>query len=290
MKKLFAMVLVVIMVMLLSSFNVRAETIEPSKQPQKCDFTPSDILIPETDEGEEKDGKITLEFLKQMSSWKELANTVLPIANIDRRKLKGEDWYSVMLIESLNKAPQTIPIYHDAEYVHLCIGGISLQEIDHDRLMRKYQAIIYIYNASNRLQLVLESKILNEYYMQVDVQSINLMDLEHPATAIGQHVVVKNGAKYWESSWNDGSGRYGIATDDNLYIPEDSIVTVNGVSYLDEVRTNVIESYYKPYSEVGDQKVQIETSKRRMLHICTETTDLGWVYAEDVVRIELVRI
>ena len=281
MKKLFAIVLS--LTLIFSTFGVRAKSVTFDDPP--LFHTASLNTSAEIDKQKElKDGKLTLEFLEKISSWKELVNTTLPISdNYDNIENK-EDYYSVMLIRSLTKT-RRIYIYHDAKYVKATLGGINLKQIDYDRLMKKFQAIINIYNASNELQLVWESKILSENYMQVDVKSTNLIAFDYPAGIVGQQVVLKADSIYWESAWNDGSSRFGIATDDNCYIPEDHIVTDNGVAYLDKNRANVIKSYYKPYAELGEDEIDINFWKFRMLHICTETTDLGWVYAENVMRV-----
>lgn len=283
MKKLFAIVLG--MALMFSSFTARAEAISLDTQTQS---TESQISLTDSIETKEvEDGKLTLELLQQMSSWEELVNTAIPISDSSYKHIENkEDFYTVMLINGINHK-LSLPVYHSAEYISHGLGGIKLKEIDYDRLMQKYQTIIDIYNASDELQLVWNPKILNENYMQVDITSTNVIAMKHPATKVGQQVVLKQGATYWESAWNDGSGKYGIATDTNRYIPEDYIVTVNGFAYyLDESRTTIMESYYKPYDELGEQESDIKPWKFRMVHICTETTDLGWVYAEDVVRVD----
>lgn len=254
MKKLFAIVF--IMFFLLTSFNAQAEA---------ADTNPN------------LDGKITLEFLNQMSSWEELVNTALPIWENSYNNIENkEDFYCIMLIKSID-APMMLPIYHNEEYIKVGFGGIKLKEIDEDRLFLKYQQIINIYNVSNELQLVLESKILSENNMQFYVYSTNVIECENLATEVGQLVKLKAGTNYWESCYNNGSGNHNV-------ISEDCVVTVNGVAYMDENWTNVVESYYKPYDELVEQEIVI--SKRRMLHVCTESTDLGWVYAEDALRVD----
>ena len=283
MKKLFAIALG--MALMFSSFTARAETISLDIQTRSPE--PRFSLTDSIETKEVEDGKLTLELIQQMSSWEELVNTTLPISDISWNNIENkEDFYCVMLIESINKR-MTVPVYHDEEYISCGLGGISLKKIDYTRLMQKYQEIIDIYNASNNLQVVWETKILNEDYMQVNIKSTNVIDIEHPVTQVGQKAILKNRAIYWESAFNDGSGKYGVATDTNHYIPEDYIVTVNGFAYYsDENRTTISESYYAPYDELGEKECDIKLWEFRMVHICTETTDLGWVYAEDVVGID----
>lgn len=274
MKKLLAIALGT--VIMFSSLTARVCAISP------------DTLQAETIKVEEaENGRLTMEFLEQMSSWEELVNTVLPISDIIRNDTENEeDIYCLMLIEGINKK-LTAHIYHNEEYVSLGLGGINLEEIDYCRFLRKCQEIIDIYNAYNDLELVWEPQILNEKYMQIDVKSTTAIDMSNPATQMGQKVVIKHDSIYWESAWHDGNGKYGIAADTNGYIPENSIVTVNGVAYYsDESRADIVGIYYKPYDELGEQGVDIVSWKIRMLHVCTETTDLGWVYPEDVVRCE----
>lgn len=280
MKKLFAIALV--MDFMLSGITARAETVSPDTQPQSSEPQSSLTDFVETKEAE--DGKITLELLQRITSWKELTNTAFSISDSNCNDTTNkEDFYCIMLITSINKR-STAPVYHDEEYISQSIGGIRLKEIDYNRLMQKYQKIIDIYNTSNNLQLVWKTKLLNEEIIQVDIKSTNISDREQPVTQVGQKAILKNGAIYWESAQNDGSGKHEVATDTNHYIPEDYVVTVNGYAYYsDKSRTTISESYYTPYGELGGKECDIKGSEFRMVHICTETTDLGWVYAEDVV-------
>ena len=54
---------------------------------------------------------------------------------------------------------------------------------------------------------------------------------------------------------------------------------VNGVAYLDK-NGKIISSYY------GTDPKQIETWAPRMLHICAEGIDLGWIYPTQIASIE----
>ncbi len=254
--------ILIIMTFLLLSVNTQ---VEAANIPQ------GEAVVTAT-ENQVQDGKITMEFLAQLSSWEELKNTVLPMAETYQNK---EDFYCVMLIRSLDK-PMVSPIYHDAEYIKIGFGGIKLNEIDYNRLMNKYQTIIDIYNASKEIQVGLETRI-SESILQVYVSSDNVFYMENTPTKIGQKVFLKPGTTYWESCYNDGSGRQGVVTDN-----DNSIVRVNGVAYLDENWT-VVGSYYKPYNELGETEVDINTSERRMLHICTEKSELGWIFAENAI-------
>lgn len=297
MKKLFAIVLGI--ALMLTSFTATAGAVEPATKSSPMTLFPYDSPEQETLEMIRRitdaevnneaipDGKLTLDVIENWSgSWEEFVNMTLPLEPINYAIIENvEDQYCVMLIRGINRK-MSLPIYHDKEYVSLGLGGLRVKEVQLSRLLTKFHSIINLYNATNEFQLVWEPKMLSEEILQVDVNSTNVERVEHPAQFIGQKVQLRKGALYWESSWNDGSGKYGMATDGNSFIPEDYIVTVNGCSYLDENWTNVTESYYTPYNMLGTQGLSIQTSKRRLLHICTETADLGWVYAEDVTRID----
>ena len=267
MKKIFAIILSI--TILFPSINARAEVTDDATMVVTSNQSETMEVV--------EDGELTIEVLQQISSWDEL-KALLSFNN----KENEEDLYCVMLLKGIDKT-HIAPLYHDMEYVGIGLGGIDRKVIDQDRLMKKFQTIIDIYNKSNDLQLVWESKILNDSYMQVDVRSTNLNVLNNPAIELGDIVTVSDDAIYWESSWNDGSGNYGIIRQDNAYVPEDNTVIVNGVSYLGTENT-VIESYYKPYNELTDNEVEIKFYERRMLHLCTPNGDLGWVYPEDVRR------
>lgn len=95
----------------------------------------------------------------------------------------------------------------------------------------------------------------------------------NPITSIGQLARVELGTVYWETSQNFGSGKYGIVSNNNAYIPDDLIVMVNGVAYLDD-NNNILSSSYGITQEIEDIKIY----KNRMLHISANGVDLGWVH------------
>lgn len=279
-KNLFAIVLGLILA--LSSFSVRAvENIAPgTTQTPELQSSPSEDAAETVD-----NNQLTIEVMQEMS-WEELVNAASLIKVNYNETDRLEDYYTTWLISELTER-MTVSIYHDMECISKNLG-FSIGNIDYNHLIQKYQCIIDVYNAYNNLQLVWETTISNGNFMQIDIWSTNVDELNHPATYVGQKVRLKEGATYWESSQNDGSGRCGIATVDNAFIPEDFVVTVNGFAYFDESRTEVLKSYYRPYSSLEGQEnaVKIIYYNRRMLHICTETIDLGWVYAEDVFAID----
>ena len=167
MKKLFAIALV--MNLMFSGCSARTETVSSDTNTQSSDsqFSMTDSV--ETKETE--DGTLTLGLMENMSSWEDLANTALSTSDND--STNTEDFYCKMLIKSINKR-STAPAYNNEEYISCSVGGICIKEIDSTRLMQKYQKIIDIYNTSNNLQLVWETKSLSEDYMQVDVKSTNI--------------------------------------------------------------------------------------------------------------------
>lgn len=295
MKKLFAMLLAV--ALLFSGFTAQtALAIEPATVDSPMTTFPYDSpeqetlemirQIVDTELSSTKpavpDGKLTLDIIENWpSSWEEFVNYNIPMnfsySNVESK----EDQYCITLIKSINHK-MTAPIYHDYEYVKSGMGGIKVQEVKLSRLIYKFHAIIELYNKTNEFDIVWQPKMLSEEIMQVDMESTNVEWLEHPAYAIGEVVQVKQGAKYWEASWNDGSGKYGIVTDSNPYFAEGSVLRVNGVSYLDDSWTDVLWSYCCPYTELNGDTTLLHLSRRRMLHLCSGTTDLGWFYAEDV--------
>jgi hypothetical protein len=277
MKKIFAIILMGVIIM---HFSLTACA--------EDNFTRWDIPEDSSDDTETEeveDGKLTLELLEQIESWEELCNKVLPISDVDRANIDNkEDQCCVALIESINVRNKS-HVYHDQEYISVGLVGIPMKGMNYNRLIQKYNEIIRIYNESNDLYLVWESKPLSGNCFQINVESTNSIDMRNPATKVGQKVILKPGIKYWESAENDGSGKYDTVTKNNTHIPRGGVVTVNGYAYYtDDSRNTIEELYYRSYSEIGDKEAHIiEPWRFRMLHICTPTTDLGWVYPEDVI-------
>lgn len=50
---------------------------------------------------------------------------------------------SIMLLQSINKSC-TLSVYHNMQYISTSIGDINLKEIEYERLMKNYQAIIFV--------------------------------------------------------------------------------------------------------------------------------------------------
>ena len=272
MKKLFAFTL--ILSILLCSFIVRAGETTLNAENSLTESETS-VNVQETETVEDNSTFLTSEWFAELFL-EESANKSQSITS-------EEDKYVSELSNGINKT-QTMPAYHDTCYVRYIIGGIALEKVDYDRLMQKFQRVIDRYNQyhDEDLQLEITPKILNEHNMQVEVNSANLKYLGNPVTCMGQlaHLELRSsiGVVYWESSQNFGSGKHGLATINNAYIPNDLVVTVNGVAYLDDYG-NIISSFY------GTTQ-RIEIWKKRMIHISANGIDLGWVYPTNLTRAE----
>lgn len=222
---------------------------------------------------------LTMDFFKNVSSWEELLTTV---DNIDVAT-DDEEWYCCWIINGIRHS-QIKPIYHNQQYISKIYGGIRIKDINKEQFLKKLDYIFNIYNASNHLYLKWKHTVLNEYFMQVDIKSLNAD--QGSATYLGQKVLLKEGSIYWESPEHDGTGRFGIVNETNPYIPADRKVLVNGfVYYTNERRESILKNSYCPFKELANSRLGINQGKYRMIHICTAETDLGWVWAEDVIPI-----
>ena len=111
-----------------------------------------------------------------------------------------EDYYCVLLIEGINQK-KTIPYSHNKEYVSFSLDDIKYKEIDNSRFLRKAEKIIEIYNASSKTRIYLEHLPLNRDYMQIRINSVDA--LTRPATQVGQKVLLKDYAVFYESAYGD---------------------------------------------------------------------------------------
>ena len=284
MKKMFAILLTLVLVFSVSATARVEATPAATTEPLAITATAVEGTTQATDttgtaeHQETPDGTLTIENIKQ-STWEELLKKIQNITSF-------EDKYVQCLVEAL-KEPQTIPIYHDTEYESYCMAGLRLDDIDTNRMIQKCQAVVDLYNASHSLQLEMTYKFYPTS-MSFDIKSTNLKDIENPVMEIGQFAVVKEGTVYWETSQDFGSGKHNTVTPSNIYVPQDRIVTVNAVSYLSE-DGNINSSFYRTFDQLQQQNpnVQIEIWQKRMVHICTDKTDLGWVYPENLTRYEV---
>lgn len=257
MKKTLMVVLSLLVVFL--NFGTIAKAMPTEKEP-KTEFRLSAEAVEE--------GDITAELLKGFSSWKELYDELVPMQYKGPKHYNSyEDWHLVNIMDGISRT-MTVPVYHNMEYTSFNYGGLDLKEVSYDRFMNKVHDIIDVYNkdAAEERKLVMDTRVTNSQFLSVELKSQNT--LFTPATQIGQRVKLKKGTKYWESAYGDGSGKYGI-------LSEDIECNVTGYAYLDENRENIIESY------VGDEKKDIFPWENRLVHISTDNTDLGWVWAEE---------
>ena len=275
MKKMFSIVLSMVFMVTCFSTQVYATS--------GVDKAPDETLVSTLDGEDPQDVIIGLGLLTQMDSWDEVQDLLDFFKGVD---VSNEDQVTMIFMDTLNE-PNTISVYHDEPYIKMSYGGTTLDSINLERLKNKFDVLCSIYNNSQD-ELTVEYTIQNysENILSMDIYSTNLEYLDNPATKIGQKVYLKPDTYYYESAKNDGSGKYGIANSGNQYIPEDMMVYVNGVAYLDDSRTNIIESEYIPYENLADSNISIEPHERRMVHICTPNVDLGWVYAECVHTLE----
>ena len=211
---------------------------------------------------EEDNSYLTIEVIEN-SFWDKLESFNYPV------KTK-EDEYLTWLIDGIREPTNTIPAFGDLPYISLGIGGFREEEIDFERFIYKCQRIIDLYNHTHDLQLMMKASITCSEMLQIDVQSKKPDFIENMVILTGQLAHVKE-TMYWESAQNYGSGKNGVT--------ETRVVQVNGAAYLDE-NGEVQSSYY------GKTPKQIEMWAPRMLHICTEDTDLGWVYPTQLTCID----
>lgn len=253
MKNLFAIVLMLLAAPLStfgSTTTSATETLETHSQ-----------VMSSTATLEEDTSTLTVEFIKN-STWDRLLSQ-------DNFIKTEEDKYLNWLIEHIQK-PLFTPVYSQ-QYISFSIGGIRLEDIDTIRFCEKVHQVVALYNSSNSLQL----KTNVEFYensLSIECKSSNLDYLENPVTATKKTAHVRADTVYWESSENFGSGKSGM-------ISGGSLVTVNGVSYLDD-NGNILSSYY-------DVPTEIDIWEKRMLHISLNGINLGWVdptYLTEVVE------
>jgi len=107
-----------------------------------------------------------------------------------------------------------------------------------------------------------------------------------------QQYIVEENATYWESSEKGGSGKHNNVTAENPYISEDRVITINGISYLDEDGKILFSTYVEYKDMQGAQAPKIlempEGTTKRMYHICTGETDLGWIDIDQVTKKTLI--
>lgn len=94
-------------------------------------------------------------------------------------------------------------------------------------------------------------------------------------------ITVKDGATYYESSENFGSGRSTLVNSGNIYTPNPCLAKINGYSFLD-VNGNIIKSYYDSnISQLDIPNVPSNCSKV-FVHFRTENYRNGWTDIENI--------
>ncbi len=217
----------------------------------------------EQENAQEDESYLTVEVIEN-SFWEELESCKYP------QKTK-EDEYLTWLIEGIRKPTATITAFGEFPYINLWIGGLKEEDIDFDRFIYKCSLVIDLYNHSHDMELTMISDI-SDSMLGIDVESKNPKFIDNMVTVVGELAFVEKDTIYWESSQHFGSGKSGM-------IEETKKVYVNGVAYLDK-NGEIISSYY------GTDPKQIEIWAPRMLHICTEGIDLGWIYPTQIAGID----
>lgn len=279
MKKAIAMFLCLVLIALIGvNPDKNANALEQQKEElaytSKQSSTAQNRATPIKDE----DGLITIEYLRSLS-WEDIKN--------NREELfgSGDDLYLENIVSYTDR--EEFDIKNDYLVSHN--GQVYLSNTDYETMCEKIQIVVDTYNASNEIRIKVYTKLYDD---EPGHMEINILSSNYPASYVGEEVEVKWGAIFHESSKDWGSGEwnttfyidckgYGFATPS--FIPEDYIVLINGVSYLDE-DGNIISSYYKSYDEIkaNNIKIPIDRSKAYMLHICTSERDLGWGVPEIV--------
>lgn len=220
-----------------------------------------------TDETLLSNSTLTLQRIKG-SSWEELETLTTNITS-------EEDMYLTSLVENL-KNPMISSVYHDKEFIYYeMIIGLSLA-VDLERLFEKSQSVLDVYNASHELQVELLDPSIsgNGTSFSFYFQSTNAYEVILSVNQLGQVLLTNSNTTYWETSYHFGTGKHN-------FINEHDIVIINGVSYLRE-DGSIESSSYKTYEQLlhSDSAIAIDASKKYMLHICSETTDFGWIFPE----------
>ncbi len=226
----------------------------------------------------DEDGLITIEYIKSLS-WEEISNNYEKLFN------NGDDLYLRNIVKYIGR--EEFDFRKENLVSHN--GQVYLKNTDYKTMCEKIQIIVDAYNISNEIQIAVYTRLYDD---EPGHMEINILSSNCPATYVGEEVEIKWGAIFYESSKNWGSGNwnttfcidyesYGFGTPS--FIPEDYIVVINGVSYLDE-NGNIVSSYYEPYDSIktNNIKIPIDRSKPYMLHTCTSQRDLGWGAPETV--------
>lgn len=232
---------------------------------------------------ERENGLVTIEYLENLS-WEDIRD------NYTNLFINSDDLYLYHVIMNIDR-DDSFDIKNG--YILSRNGMVYLEKTTYDVICQKLQIIIDKYNVANDIQIKLYTK---QYTDDPGHMNITLLSSNYPATYVGQTVQLKRGALFYESSKHFGSGNYsttfyidcvGYGFEQFSYIPNDYMVLVNGISYLDD-DGNIISATYMTFDEIMAQNmhISIDFSKTYMLHICTSQTDLGWLVPEDVKSVD----
>ena len=225
--------------------------------------------------------QITMEFLQEQTSWDTLVRNT---KNLELNPEEESSDYGCQSLIAILETFQNDNYYEIPEAFHfqyrIAIAGGGFESGDFLDKNEKYSKIVELYNESNPEKVYLTYQFpctdTFEYSILTDTYWVDKLKPRN----MGEHVILREGASYWESSNNDGSGISNTITGSNVNI---SVFAINGVAYLNDARESVISSSYSPYGEILEE--ELDYGKPLMLHLCTDTTDLGWVHADDVISV-----
>ena len=88
-------------------------------------------------------------------------------------------------------------------------------------------------------------------------------------------ITISEGATYYESSEDFGSGRYAFVSTENIYTPQPCIAKINGYSFLDK-DGNIIFSYYNPSAKSISIPDVPKNCVKTFIHFNTKDYRNGW--------------
>lgn len=101
--------------------------------------------------------------------------------------------------------------------------------------------------------------------------------------------IVTEGATYYESSWNFGSGRSAVVNNKNPYVTQPCYARRNGYSYLDENGRSLANNYIPEAVDIEIPPAP-EGSKALLIHFETIYHRNGWVHNQYVIKREEKKI
>ncbi len=111
-----------------------------------------------------EDGTLTRAFLREMTSWDELVDTVLAFSADPSITKTAEDCWVIEMVLCMLEAESPNGINFE-------LSGIGIEDIDTDRLLGKFNAIVQVYDkSSDEFKLIISACVSSE--MSVEVESI----------------------------------------------------------------------------------------------------------------------